>query len=233
MTAALSLSSVSAGYGDLYVLEDVSVEVAPGEFVAVVGPNGAGKSTLLRTVAGATTLHAGDITHDGESIAATPRDEIIKRGIGYVPQDEATFPDLTVWENLRMGAYPGDGDLDDRLADVYELFPRLEEREDQQARTLSGGESRMLAVARALMPDPDLLLVDEPSAGLAPQIVDRMFERIADIHAAGTTVVLVEQDVAAAVDVADRVYTLSDGRVTNEHAAEAVDPSELSAFADP
>lgn len=226
------MSSVSAGYGDLYVLEDVSIEVNPTDFVAIVGPNGAGKSTLLKTIAGASTLHGGEITHDGESIATTPRDEIIKRGIGYVPQDEATFPDLTVWENLRMGAYSSDEDLDERLADVYDLFPRLEERENQKARTLSGGESRMLAVARALMPDPDVLLVDEPSAGLAPQIVERMFDRIADIHAAGTTVVLVEQDVSSAVEVADRVYTLSDGRITAEHPADEVDPSELSAFAE-
>ena len=233
MTASLTVADVSAGYDDLYVLEDVTIEVAPGDFVAIVGPNGAGKSTLLKTVVGATTLHDGAITHDGDDITTTPRDEIVHRGIGYVPQEDATFPDLTVWENLRMGAYSSDGDLDDRLADVYELFPRLEERAEQRARTLSGGESRMLAVARALMPDPDILLVDEPSAGLAPQIVDRMFERISEIHAAGTTVVLVEQNVSAALGGADYVYTLTDGRITDEHDADAVDAEELSTFTEP
>jgi len=207
----LSVEDVSAGYGDLYVLEDVSLRVDAGEFVAIVGPNGAGKSTLLQTVVGGTTRHAGSIHYGGSDISAVPRHEIIDEGVGYVPQEEAVFPDLTVWENLRMGAYTDDTDLDARLAEIYELFPRLEERTDQEAQTLSGGESRMLAIGRALMPDPDLLLVDEPSAGLAPQIVDRMFERIKEIHADGTTVLLVEQDVSAVVDSAERVYTLANG----------------------
>jgi branched-chain amino acid transport system ATP-binding protein len=224
----LSVEGVSAGYGDLYVLEDVSLRVDEGEFVAIVGPNGAGKSTLLQTVVGGTTRHAGEIHYDGANISNVPRHEIVETGVGYVPQEEAVFPDLTVWENLRMGAYTDDTDLDARLDEIYQLFPRLAERTDQEARTLSGGESRMLAISRALMPDPDLLLVDEPSAGLAPQIVDRMFERIRDVHADGTTVLLVEQDVSAVVNSAERVYTLGNGTLGFEGTVEEFQASEES-----
>ena len=224
----LSVEGVSAGYGDLYVLEEVSLRVDAGEFVSIVGPNGAGKSTLLQTIVGGTTRHAGAIHYDGTDISNAPRNEIIDAGVGYVPQEEAVFPDLTVWENLRMGAYTDDTDLDARLDEVYELFPRLEERTGQEARTLSGGESRMLAISRALMPDPDLLLVDEPSAGLAPQIADRMFERIQEIHADGTTVLLVEQDVSAVVNAAERVYTLNNGTLDFDGTVEEFQASELS-----
>lgn len=224
----LSAADVSAGYGDLYVLEDVSLRVDSGEFVAIVGPNGAGKSTLLRTVVGGTTLHAGEIYYEGADISQTPRHDIIDAGVGYVPQDEAIFPDLTVWENLRMGGYTNDSDLETRIEEVYDLFPRLEERSEQKAETLSGGESRMLAISRALMPDPDLLLVDEPSAGLAPQIADRMFERIADIHDDGTTVLLVEQDVSAVVDIAERVYTLENGNIGFEGTVEEFRASKVA-----
>ena len=224
----LSVADVSAGYGDLYVLEDVSLRVDAGEFVAIVGPNGAGKSTLLRTVVGGTTRHSGVIEYDGTDISDVPRHEIVDAGVGYVPQEEAVFPDLTVWENLRMGAYTDDTDLEARLDEIYELFPRLEERTDQKAKTLSGGESRMLAISRALMPDPDLLLVDEPSAGLAPQLVDRMFERIGEIHADGTTVLLVEQDVSAVVNSAERVYTLANGSLGFEGSVEEFQASEAS-----
>lgn len=224
----LSVEGVSAGYGDLYVLEDVSLRVDKGEFVAIVGPNGAGKSTLLQTIVGGTTRHAGQIHYDGTDISQVPRHEIIAAGVGYVPQEGAVFPDLSVWENLRMGGYTNDTELEDRLGDVYELFPRLEERSEQEARTLSGGESRMLAISRALMPDPDLLLIDEPSAGLAPQIADRMFERIAEIHGDGTTVLLVEQDVSAVVEVSERVYTLQNGSLGFEGTVEEFQASDLA-----
>jgi ABC-type branched-subunit amino acid transport system ATPase component len=226
--ALLSVEDVSAGYGDLYVLEDVSLRVDEGEFVAIVGPNGAGKSTLLQTVVGGTTRHAGEIHYDGADISNVPRHEIIEAGVGYVPQEGAIFPDLSVWENLRMGAYTDDTDLESRLDEIYELFPKLEERTDQEARTLSGGESRMLAISRALMPDPDLLLVDEPSAGLAPQIADRMFDRIEEIHEDGTTVLLVEQDVSAVVESSERVYTLANGSLGFEGTVEEFQASEAS-----
>jgi branched-chain amino acid transport system ATP-binding protein len=209
--ALLSVDGLSAGYDDLYVLEDISLHVDEGEFVAIVGPNGAGKSTLLRTLVGGTTRHAGRVYYSGTDVSQVPRHDIIQAGVGYVPQDEAVFPDLSVWENLRMGGHTTESDIDDRIQGVYELFPRLEERSDQTASTLSGGEQRMLAVGRALVPDPDLLLVDEPSAGLAPQIVDRMFDRIEEIHANGTTVLLVEQDVSAVVSASERIYTLDNG----------------------
>jgi branched-chain amino acid transport system ATP-binding protein len=226
--ALLSVEDVSAGYGDLYVLEDVSLRVDEGEFVAIVGPNGAGKSTLLQTVVGGTTRHAGEIHYDGADISNVPRHEIIEAGVGYVPQEGAIFPDLSVWENLRMGAYTDDTDLESRLDEIYELFPKLEERTNQEARTLSGGESRMLAISRALMPDPDLLLVDEPSAGLAPQIADRMFDRIEEIHEDGTTVLLVEQDVSAVVESSERVYTLANGSLGFEGTVEEFQASEAS-----
>jgi ABC-type branched-subunit amino acid transport system ATPase component len=177
---------------------------------------------------GGTTLHSGEIHYGGDDISLVPRHEIIEAGVGYVPQDGAVFPDLTVWENLRMGAYTNDSGLDARMEEVYDLFPRLEERSEQEAETLSGGESRMLAISRALMPDPELLLIDEPSAGLAPQIADRMFERIAEIHADGTTVLLVEQDVSAVTEVSERVYTLGNGTLGFEGTVEEFQSSEMA-----
>lgn len=219
---------MSAGYGDLYVLEDITLCVSEGEFVAIVGPNGAGKSTLLQTIVGGTTRHAGEIYYDEMDISNAPRDEIVSAGVGYVPQENAVFPDLTVWENLRMGAYADDSEFETRLEAVYELFPRLKERTDQKAQTLSGGESRMLAISRALIPNPDLLLIDEPSAGLAPQIADRMFDRIRDIHKDGTTVLLVEQDVTAVMDSAERVYTLANGTIDFEGTVEEFRSSNKS-----
>lgn len=224
----LSVEDVSAGYEDLHVLEDISLRVEKGEFVTIVGPNGAGKSTLLQTIVGGTTLHSGEIHYNETDISRVPRHEIIDAGVGYVPQEGAVFPDLTVWENLRMGAYTNDSDLETSIEEIYELFPRLEERSQQEASTLSGGESRMLAISRALMADPDLLLIDEPSAGLAPQIADRMFERIEEIHADGTTVLLVEQDVSAVIDVSERVYTLGNGTLGFEGTVEEFQSSEMA-----
>jgi len=224
----LSVDGLSAGYDDLYVLEDITLHVDEGEFVAIVGPNGAGKSTLLRTLVGGTTRHAGRIHYNGTDVSQVPRHDIIQAGVGYVPQEEAVFPDLSVWENLRMGGHSTDDDVHDRIQGVYELFPRLEERSDQTASTLSGGERRMLAVGRALVPDPDLLLIDEPSAGLAPQIVDRMFNRIEEIHADGTTVLLVEQDVSAVVSASERIYTLDNGTLGFDGSVEEFRNSEAA-----
>ncbi|AEN05822.1 Fe(3+)-transporting ATPase [halophilic archaeon DL31] len=224
----LSVSGLSAGYDDMHVLEEIDLHVEDGEFVAIVGPNGAGKSTLLQTLVGGTTLYEGEIIYAGEEITMTPRHDIVEAGIGYVPQDEAVFPDLTVWENLRMGGYTDQDSFESRLAEVYDLFPKLETREDQRANSLSGGETRMLAVARALMPDPDLLLVDEPSAGLAPQIVERMFARLEEIYADGTSILLVEQDVDAALASANRVYSLEGGAIQDRGTSEEFSASETA-----
>ncbi|MFC7228639.1 ABC transporter ATP-binding protein [Salinirubellus salinus] len=224
----LDVSDVSAGYDDMHVIEGADLRVDPGEFIAIVGPNGAGKSTLLRTLVGGTTLYQGTVTYRGDDITWTPRHDIIEDGIGYIPQDEAVFPDLTVWENLRMGGYTSPDGFEARLAEVYDLFPRLEERETQRADSLSGGESRMLAVARALMPDPELLLVDEPSAGLAPQIVERMFDKLEEIHEDGTSVLLVEQNVDAALGAADRIYTLEGGEIDDRGTTDQFSDSDAA-----
>lgn len=224
----LSLENVDAGYGDLRVLDDISLHVDDGEFVSIVGPNGAGKSTLLKTIVGGTTMYSGVTQYDSADISKTPRHKIIDDGVGYVPQEDAVFPDLTVWENLQMGGYTNRSDIEDRVDQMYDLFPKLEKRSTQTASTLSGGERRMLAVARALMPDPDLLLIDEPSSGLAPQIVDRMFDRIEQIHGQGKTILLVEQDVSAVVQVSERVYTLKSGSLDFEGTITEFNNSEKS-----
>lgn len=224
----LSLENVDAGYGDLRVLDDISLHVDDGEFVSIVGPNGAGKSTLLKTIVGGTTMYSGVTQYDSADISKTPRHKIIDDGVGYVPQEDAVFPDLTVWENLQMGGYTNRSDIEDRVDQMYDLFPKLEKRSTQTASTLSGGERRMLAVARALMPDPNLLLIDEPSSGLAPQIVDRMFDRIEQIHGQGKTILLVEQDVSAVVQVSERVYTLKSGSLDFEGTITEFNNSEKS-----
>lgn len=224
----LSLENVNAGYGDLHVLDDISLHVDDGEFVSIIGPNGAGKSTLLKTIVGGTTMYSGVTRYDSVDISKTPRHKIIDAGVGYVPQEDAVFPDLSVCENLQMGGYTSGSDIEDRVEQMYDLFPKLKKRSTQTASTLSGGERRMLAVARALMPDPDLLLIDEPSSGLAPQIVDRMFDRIEQIHAQGKTVLLVEQDVSAVAQVSERVYTLKSGSLNFEGTITEFADSEAS-----
>jgi ABC-type branched-subunit amino acid transport system ATPase component len=210
--ALLSVENLDAGYGDLQVLSTVDLSVEDGEYVTVVGPNGAGKSTVMKSVFGLTTHMGGSITFTDEDITGLKPERIIHTGIGYVPQSENVFAALTVRENLEMGAYILDELPEDALAAVYDRFPILEEREGQTAGTLSGGQQQMLAMGRALMLSPDLLMLDEPSAGLAPDLVDEMFDRIDEINDNGTAVLMVEQNATEALRRCDRGYVLVDGQ---------------------
>jgi branched-chain amino acid transport system ATP-binding protein len=210
----LRLTDVSAHYRGLKALQGVALEVAKGEVVAVVGANGAGKSTLLKAIAGqvATT---GAIELEGQSLARMPAHRIARLGIGLVPEGRRLFPRLSVEDNLRLGAYARRGDPDrfKPLELVFSLFPRLQERLAQRAETLSGGEQQMLAIGRALMTQPRLLMLDEPSQGIMPRLVDDIFAAVSRIRALGVTVLLVEQRLAEALEVADRAYVLQTGRV--------------------
>jgi branched-chain amino acid transport system ATP-binding protein len=207
----LAVRDLDAGYGDLQVLDDVDLDVADGEYVVIVGPNGAGKSTVMKSVFGLTSFMGGSIEFDGTDIAGMVPEDIIHHGLGYVPQNENVFAGLSVRENLEMGAYILDEFPDDKLAEVFERFPILEERQDQKAGTLSGGQRQMLAMGRALMLDPKLLMLDEPSAGLAPDLVDEMFDRIDGINESGTAVLMVEQNAKEALRRCDRGYVLVNG----------------------
>lgn len=206
----LQIDSLDAGYGDLQILSDVDLEVEDGEYVTIVGPNGAGKSTVMKSVFGLTTYMGGAVTFDGDQIHDLRPEEIIQTGISYVPQNDNVFPSLTVRENLEMGAYILDSLPEDRLSMIYDRFPILKERSDQKAGTMSGGQRQMLAMGRALMLDPDLLLLDEPSAGLAPDLVDDMFDRIDEINKE-TAILMVEQNAKEALRRCDRGYVLVQG----------------------
>ncbi|MFW5939801.1 MAG: ABC transporter ATP-binding protein [Halolamina sp.] len=202
---------LDAGYGDLRVLFDVDLTVDAGEYVAVVGPNGAGKSTAMKAVFGLADRQGGRVAVAGERIDDLPPESVIDHGLNYVPQSGNVFPSLTVRENLRMGAYTMDEVPEDRLQAVYERFPVLKERLDERAGTLSGGQQQMLAMGAALMLDPDLLLLDEPSAGLAPDLVTEMFDRIDEVNAEGTAVLMAEQNAREALRRCDRGYVLAQG----------------------
>ncbi|MFW5949184.1 MAG: ABC transporter ATP-binding protein [Halolamina sp.] len=208
----LQVDSLDAGYGDLQILADVDLNVEAGEYVTVVGPNGAGKSTVMKSIFGLTTLMGGTVEFAGDDITGMDPDEVIHLGLGYVPQSDNVFPSLSVLENLEMGAYILDEVPQAQLDAVFERFPILEERTGQKAGTLSGGQQQMLAMGRALMLDPDLLLLDEPSAGLAPELVDDMFDRIDRINEAGTAVLMVEQNAKEALRRCDRGYVLVQGQ---------------------
>ena len=218
----LSVEGLDAGYGDLQILEDVDMSVGDGEYVVIVGPNGAGKSTVMKSVFGLTTYMGGTITYDDNEIQGLRPEEIIHEGIGYVPQSDNVFPTLTVEENLEMGAYILDSVPDDRMEAVYDRFPVLRERKDQKAGTMSGGQRQMLAMGRALMLEPGLLMLDEPSAGLAPDLVEEMFDRIDRINGAGTPVLMVEQNAKEALRRCDRGYVLVQGQNRYEDTGEAL-----------
>ena len=208
----LEVRGLDAGYGDLQILTDVDLDVDHEEYVTIVGPNGAGKSTVMKSVFGLTTHMGGTVTFDGEDISGTNPEEIIHKGLGYVPQNENIFAELDVEENLEMGAYILDEVPQEELRKVYDRFPILEERKHQQAGTMSGGQRQMLAMGRALMLDPDLLLLDEPSAGLAPDLVDEMFDKIDEINESGTAIMMVEQNAKEALRRCDRGYVLANGQ---------------------
>jgi len=215
MAALLRLDNVSAGYGSFAALFDVSLDVEHGEAVGVVGPNGAGKTTLMRVISGLLPPRSGRIVLEGQSLAGAPAFRVVAAGIAHVPENRRLFPRLTVEENLRMGAYlpAARRVFAERVAWVYELFPRLKERRNQLAGTLSGGEQQMVAIGRALMSKPKLLLMDEPSAGLAPLVVAQVFELVKRIRAEGFTVLIVEQNVRQVLAVVDRAYLLETGRI--------------------
>ena len=215
----LKIRSLDVAYGGLHALSGVSLDVERGQFVAVVGPNGAGKTTLFKTISGVVTPVAGEITYNGENLLAVPPAERAHRGIAHVPEGRQVFASMTVMENLEMGAYTRKGRerWSELLPMILELFPILSERRDQLAGTLSGGEQQMLAIGRGLASAPELLMVDEPSMGLAPAIVDAIFERITQIHQQHhLTILLVEQRVAEALETCDRGYVLETGRVAME-----------------
>lgn len=211
----LSVEGVDAFYGTSHVLHDVDLHADAGEVVAVLGRNGAGKTTLVRSVLGLTPPRRGRVRLLGADVTGEPPEAIANRGVGYVPQNRRLFPEMTVAENLEMGVGRGRFDRA-RLSHVYELFPRLRERADQRAGTLSGGEGQMVAIGRALVRDPALLVMDEPTEGLMPTLVEEIREVLADVSATGRTTLLVEQNVDLALSVADRVYLLERGRAVHE-----------------
>jgi branched-chain amino acid transport system ATP-binding protein len=218
----LAVRGLDAGYGDLQILTDVDLDVRRGEYVTVVGPNGAGKSTVMKSVFGLTNRMAGTVEFDGEYITETQPEDVIYLGLGYVPQNANIFTSLSVQENLEMGAYILEETPQDALDAVYDRFPILRERREQEAGTMSGGQRQMLAMGRALMLDPDLLLLDEPSAGLAPDLVDDMFDRIDRINDDGTAVLMVEQNAKKALRRCDRGYVLVDGQNRYEDSGDAL-----------
>ncbi|TAJ36738.1 MAG: ABC transporter ATP-binding protein [Reyranella sp.] len=209
----LELKSVDAGYGSFQALFGVSLEVKAGEAVGVIGPNGAGKTTLMRVISGLIRPTKGSIAMEGANVLATAPHKIIDLGIAHVPENRRLFPRLTVEDNLRMGAFTRAArpKFAQRLEFVFDLFPRLKERRGQLAGTMSGGEQQMCAIGRALMSDPKLLLLDEPSAGLAPVVVQQVFELVKRIRASGLTVLIVEQNVKQVLRVVDRAYLLEAG----------------------
>jgi branched-chain amino acid transport system ATP-binding protein len=216
----LEVDSIDVAYGNIQVIWDVSLEVDEGETVALLGANGAGKTTILKTICGPLTPSAGSITYDGEDVGSLDQDDVVPKGVVHIPEGREIFADSTVRENLELGSYTNREGIEDRLRDVYDIFPRLEERTGQRAGTLSGGEQQMLAIGRGLMSDPDLILLDEASLGLAPVLVDDVFDAIERINDEGTTVLLVEQDLHNALRVADRGYVLESGRLSLEGSAE-------------
>ena len=215
MAELLKVDDIDVYYGAIHAIKGVSFHVDEGEIVTLIGANGAGKSTTLQTVSGLLRSKTGSITFDGQNIANIPAHKLVERGLAQVPEGRRIFLQMTVEENLEMGAYTQpNANTAGSLARVYEQFPRLKERQRQIAGTLSGGEQQMLAMGRALMSKPKLLMLDEPSMGLAPILVEQIFQIIRDLHKAGTTILLVEQNAQMALSVADRAYVLETGKIT-------------------
>ena len=229
----LELEDVVSGYGDAIIVHGVDMEMTDGEMVTIIGPNGAGKSTLLKTIVGVVEARDGAIVFNGTDLAGKPPEEVVEYGVCYVRQNDNIFPNLSVMENLKMGAWPAEGedwfDFGERLQDVYDQFPILEERADQRAGALSGGQQQMVAMGTAMILDPDLLVLDEPSAGLAPKLVEEVFEKIVDINDAGTPVLMVEQNARAALERSDRGIVLDMGENRFEGTgAELLDSDEVA-----
>ncbi|HEX8854030.1 MAG TPA: ABC transporter ATP-binding protein [Thermoleophilaceae bacterium] len=210
----LEVNDIHTFYGNIEALKGISLEVNEGEVVTLIGSNGAGKSTTLRSISGLSPPREGSIRFEGNEIGETPPQDIVRLGISQAPEGRKCFPRMSVRENLELGAYlRRDARVSDDMDRVFDLFPRLKERERQKAGTMSGGEQQMLAIGRALMANPKLLLLDEPSMGLAPVLVDRIYETIAEINKQGTTILLVEQNANYALDVSNRAYVLETGAI--------------------
>lgn len=224
----LKVENINVFYGNIQALKGVSLEVKEREIVTLIGANGAGKSTLLKTISGLIKPKQGDILYEGQSIAGKAAQTIVKRGISHVPEGRRVFANMTVEENLELGAFlrKNKQEIQQDFEKVYHLFPRLYERRKQLAGTLSGGEQQMLAIGRALMARPRLLLLDEPSMGLAPLLVKTIFRIIEEINSFGTTILLVEQNANMALSVADRAYVIESGRVVLSGLAEELNDSE-------
>ena len=224
----LKIDNIDVYYGAIHALKGISLEVKEGEIVTLIGANGAGKSTTLRTISGLLKPKTGSITFLGQDIAGVRAHEIVKKGISQVPEGRRVFAEMTVMENLDLGAFvrKDKAGIQQDLKHVFELFPRLEERKNQSAGTLSGGEQQMLAMGRALMSRPKLLLLDEPSMGLAPLLIKEIFNIIVDINKSGTTVLLVEQNANMALSIANRAYVLETGRITLSGSAKELAASE-------
>ena len=213
MGEILNVENINVYYGAIHAIKGISFTVNEGEIVTLIGANGAGKSTTLQTVSGLLRSRTGSITFMGENVSHVPAHKLVYKGMAQVPEGRRIFLQMTVRENLDMGAFTQKGAIEESLERVYAQFPRLKEREKQIAGTLSGGEQQMLAMGRALMSHPKLLMMDEPSMGLAPILVDQIFEIIQSLHKAGTTILLVEQNAQKALRVADRAYVLETGRI--------------------
>ena len=208
----LEVSDLTAGYTDLDILHGISMYVESGEIVSIIGPNGSGKSTLMKAIFGLLRPRGGTIIFKDRDITGVNPDEVVRFGMSYVPQEREFFPSLTVLENLEMGAFIRDDDISGSLERIYTIFPALKEKEKIRAGSLSGGEQRMVGIGRALMLSPDLLLLDEPSAGLAPVMRDMVFEKIAEVNRAGTSILIVEQNARRSLGISDRGYVLEMGR---------------------
>ena len=223
MGTVLTVNNINVYYGAIHAIKGISLDVNRGEIVTLIGANGAGKSTTLHTISGLLRSRTGDIEFLESSISHVPAHKIVSMGISHVPEGRRIFQGMTVEENLQMGAFVAKKDrIAHNLEYVYEQFPRLKERTNQIAGTLSGGEQQMLAMGRALMSDPELLMLDEPSMGLAPILVEQIFDIIKELHASGTTILLVEQNAQMALSIADRAYVLGTGMITMSGAASDV-----------
>ena len=222
--AMLTVENINVYYGVIHALKDISFQVNEGEIVALIGANGAGKTTTLQTVSGMLSAKSGSILFQDQEISRMPEHKIVKQGISHVPEGRRMFSNLTVLENLKMGAYTRKDkqEINNSLEMVYERFPRLKERTRQLAGTLSGGEQQMLAMGRALMANPRILLLDEPSMGLSPLLVSEIFDIIQEINKQGVTILLVEQNAKKALSIANRAYVLETGRIVKEDDAQAL-----------
>lgn len=230
----LEVANINVHYGAIHALKEVSFNLAEGEIVALIGANGAGKSTSLNTISGILRPTSGSITYRGEEITTITPQEIVRRGVIHVPEGRRVFASMSVWENLEMGAF-GQRDraaVKERMESMFTRFPRLRERRNQAGGTLSGGEQQMLAIARGLMADPQVLLLDEPSMGLSPILVEQIFDIIREINESGTSIILVEQNALMALSIADRGYVLDTGRVALAGKASDLlrDPMVISAY---